>query len=138
MVGYGVPLAYGRKTFIISTRKMEKIYSRSIATLFSIFTKIHGKAPCTPYNSPKALPHCQSIVVFDSWPAIQELHINIATSLSVRLSLTSGWWTDIAVPQKSLKLAGMIKEDKTYSAPYTGQYHIQGQDVTYLGSNKHF
>ena len=135
MVGYGVLLAYGRKTVIISTRKMEKIYSRSIAPLLSIFTKIHGKAPCTPY---KVLLHCESIVVFDSWPAIQELHINIATSLSVRLSLTSGWWTDIAVPQKSLKLAGMIKEDKTYSAPYTGQYHIQGQDVTYLGSNKHF
>ena len=134
MVGYGVLLAYGRKTVIISTRKMEKIYSRSIAPLLSIFTKIHGKAPCTPY---KVLLHCESIVVFDSWPATQELHISKATCLSVRLSLTSGWWTDtcIAVTQTSLKLAGMIKEDKTYSAPYTGQCHIQGQDVTYL---KHF
>ena len=130
MVGYGVLLAYGRKTVIISTRKMEKIYSRSIAPLFSIFTKIHGKAPCTPYNSPKALPHCEL-------QSKSYIIINIATCLSVRLSLMSGWWTDIAVTQTSLKLAGMIKEDKTYSAPYTGQCHIQGQDVTYLGSNKH-
>ena len=102
-----------------------------IAPLYSIFTKIHGKAPCTPYNSPKALPHCEL-------QSKSYIIINIATCLSVRLSLISGWWTDIAVTQTSLKLAGMIKEDKTYSAPYTDQCHIQGQDVTYLDSNKHF